>query len=214
MNLITSVTIFGGAKTPKQDREYQDAFTTAQLLAGSGLTIVDGGGPGIMLAATSGAKSVNGKTAAVFLEPDYATTFEGKERHVHADIEMSEKNYLERTRKLMELGDAYVFFNGGSGTISEFGMCWVVARLYFGYHKPIILYGEFWSSIIESLSTHMHIRPDELRVLQVVKSPEEVLTALEKSEDLIEQDRRVYIENPGEERCLMLGPDSNRSCSL
>jgi hypothetical protein len=52
----------------------------------------------------------------------------------------------------------------------------------------------------------MHIRPDELRVLQIVESPAALIAALEKFEDLIEQDRRIYIENPGVEKCLMLGP--------
>ena len=34
-------------------------------------------------------------------------------------------------------------FNGGTGTISEFGMAWGLARLYFGNHKPMVLFGRF-----------------------------------------------------------------------
>jgi len=52
-------------------------------------------------------------------------------------------NYVERTLKLLELGEIYVIFNGGTGTISEFGMAWGLARLYFGNHKPMVLFGQF-----------------------------------------------------------------------
>jgi predicted Rossmann-fold nucleotide-binding protein len=161
-----------------------------------------------MMASTTGAQSVMGKTIAVYLEPEYATTFEGKENAVKADEIYSEANYIERTKKLMELGDAYVFFNGGTGTISEFAMCWVVARLYFGYHKPMLLYGSFWHKIIQVFVDNMRIRPDELRILHIIESPSELIDALEKFEDLIEQDRRIYIEDAGVEKYLMLGPRS------
>lgn len=206
MNIIKSITFFGGAILEKNMPEYQEAYRAADACAREGLTVINGGGPGIMMAATTGAANAGGKTTAVYLEPDFATTFEGKEHAVKADTVFSEKNYIERTKKLMELGDSYVFFNGGTGTISEFAMCWVVARLYFGYHKPVLLYGSFWEKIIQSFTDHMHIRPDELRVLQIVESPAALIAALEKFEDLIEQDRRNYIETPGVEKCLMLGP--------
>ena len=131
MHIIKTVTIFGSAIGNGGERDFDMAFLTAQLLAENGLKVVDGGGPGIMYAGIKGAQEAGGKTAAVYLEPDYATAIRGREKTIKADKMYSEKNYIDRTKRLMELGDAYVFFNGGTGTISEFAMCWVVARLYF-----------------------------------------------------------------------------------
>lgn len=205
MHIIKSVTIFGNAVGSGGERDFDSAFLTSKLLAENGLRIIDGGGPGIMYAAIRGAKAGGGRTTAVYLEPDYATTIAGREKSIVADMMLSEKNYIDRTKRLMELGDAYVFFNGGTGTISEFAMCWVVARLYFGYHKPLILFGKFWRNIIETFVQNMNIRPEEVRVLKIVENPKEVLTALEDFEDMIEEDRKVYIKNPGKERHLMLG---------
>jgi len=205
MHIIKSVTIYGNASGKGGEHDFNQAFLTAKLLAQNGIRIVDGGGPGIMLAAIQGAQEVGGKTTAVYLEPDYATAIQGREKTIKADKTYSEKNYIERTQRLMELGDAYVFFNGGTGTISEFAMCWVVARLYFGFHKPIILVGKFWQTIIESFVENMHIRPEELRVLKIVDSPPEVLVALEDFEEMIEEDRKIHIDNPGVEKDLMLG---------
>lgn len=205
MHIIKSVTIFGSANGKGGDHDFNQAFLTSKLLAENGLKIIDGGGPGIMLAATRGATEGGGKTAAVYLEPDYATAIQGREKTIDADEMYSEKNYIDRTKKLMELGDAYVFFNGGTGTISEFAMCWIVARLYFGFNKPLILFGRFWQQIIETFVQNMHIRPEEVRVLKIVETPPEVLVALEDFEEMIEDDRKIHIQNPGAERHLMLG---------
>jgi uncharacterized protein (TIGR00730 family) len=205
MHIIKSVTVFGNAIGTGGDHDFDMALVTARLLAQNGARVVDGGGPGIMYAAIKGAQSVGGSTSAVYLEPDYATAIQGREKSISADETFSEKNYIDRTKKLMELGDAYVFFNGGSGTISEFAMCWVVARLYFGFHKPLVLFGSFWRNIIESFVQNMNIRPEEVRVLKIVETPQGVIDALEEFEDMIEADRRVHITNPGREKHLMLG---------
>ncbi len=205
MHIIKSVTIFGSAVGSGGDHDFNQAFLTAKKLAEYDLTVVDGGGPGVMFAGIKGAEEAGGKTVAVYLEPDYATAIQGKENSIVADEMYSEKNYIDRTQRLMELGDAYVFFNGGTGTISEFAMCWVVARLYFGFHKPIILFGSFWREIVETFVKTMRIRPEEVRVLKIVETPDEVIQALEDFEDMIEQDRKIHIENPGRERHLMLG---------
>jgi predicted Rossmann-fold nucleotide-binding protein len=76
----------------------------------------------------------------------------------------------------------YVVCNGGTGTISEFGMAWGLARLYFGHHKPLILYGDFWKPIIKAFKENMNLRPEELKVFKIVNSPEEVLEALDDFE--------------------------------
>ena len=94
------------------------------------------------------------------------------------DKEIKKSNYLERTLKLLELGDAYIIFRGGTGTISEFGMAWGLARLYFGRHKPLILYGSFWDNIIKAFVDNMRIRSEEMKTFKIVNSPEEAYEAI------------------------------------
>ena len=88
------------------------------------------------------------------------------------------ENYLERTLKLLELGHIYVIFNGGTGTISEFGMAWGLARLYFGHHKPLVLYGDFWQEIIFAFTKGMYIRAEERNVFKIVNKPQDALDAI------------------------------------
>ena len=84
--------------------------------------------------------------------------------------------------KLMEEGQIFVIFKGGSGTMSEFGTAWVLAKLYYGHHKPFILFGSFWAEIIDIIKTNMNIDKDEMSVFEICEKPEEVLPAIKRFE--------------------------------
>ncbi len=175
---IKNVTFFGYADSKETDEEYKNAFESAKLLAQNGYTIVDGGGPGVMRAASLGARAGKGKAIGVTLYPthtDEMLMFEGKDPLNIIDEEVKTETYLERTLKLIELGDAFVIMNGGTGTISEFGMAWGLARLHYGKHKHLILFGSWWHSILESFGANMRLRGEELKVYHIVDSPMEVL---------------------------------------
>ncbi len=174
------VTVFGFSEAKPEDQDYQDAYQTAKLLAQEGFVIVDGGGPGIMRAASEGAKAGGGKAIGVTFDPKGMTNFEGRDPNNPADEVIVAGNYVERTLKLLEMGDAYIIFNGGTGTISEFGMAWGLARLYFGHHKPLILFGSWWHQIMEVFAQNMHLRPEELQVYRIVTTPAEAVEEVKK----------------------------------
>src|SRR5206468_3877493 len=75
---IHNVAFFGFADAKPETQLYKDAFETSKLLAQKGFTVVDGGGPGVMDAATKGAQSVQGETLAVTFYPKDAPGFEGR----------------------------------------------------------------------------------------------------------------------------------------
>lgn len=175
---IRAVSFLGFADAIKGEPLYEDTYETARLCAEHGITIVNGGGPGVMRASTEGAHAGNGKAYVATFYPKHMENFEGKDPLNQADKEIVMNNYLDRTLKLLELGNAYIIFNGGTGTVSEFGMAWGLAKLYFGHHKPLILYGEFWHDIMEAFAANIRIRPVELRVYRIVTTPQAALEAL------------------------------------
>lgn len=176
---IRAVTFFGWSESHPGDAVYEAAREVARLLAGHGLIVVSGGFGGEMEAAARGAKEGGGRTIGVTFYPVLATRFEGGEAASrYLDQEIKTTTYLERTLKLIALGDAFICFNGGTGTISEWGMAWGLARIYYGRHKPLVLYGEFWKGIIDVIERNMHIRPEEKKVYQIVSSPSQALRAL------------------------------------
>jgi len=178
--MIKNVTFFGCSQISPGDVDYDAAYQTGRLLAQNGYLIINGGGPGVMKASSEGAKEGGGKVIGVSFSPKDMTHFEGRDPSNLVDQEILVDNYVLRTLKLLELGDVYVIFNGGTGTISEFGMAWGLARLYFGHHKPLILYGSFWHEIMETFAKNMLIRSEEIRVYRIVTTPQQVLEEIQK----------------------------------
>ena len=192
MKKIKQISYFGFADAAPNDPLYKEAYECAKFLAKKGFVAINGGGPGVMRAVSEGAKAVGGKAIGVTFYPEDITNYEGRDPENPMDEEIEAKNYLERTMKLLELGDAYVIFRGGTGTISEFGMAWGLARLYFGHHKPLILYGEFWNEIIKDFKKNMRIRPEDLKVYKVVKTPLEAYKAITIFENILKKQNNIH----------------------
>jgi uncharacterized protein (TIGR00725 family) len=180
--LIKNIAFFGDANIPTTDPVYKDAYNIAKILGQEKYTIVDGGGPGVMDAATKGAEEGGGETLTVTFYPREATGFEGRYVGNIPDKEIVTTNYIDRMFKLLEHADMYIIFKGGSGTMSEFGTAWVLAKLYYGHHKPFILFGGFWRPIIDAIKKGMNIDDKELSVFKIVEKPEDVLPSIKESE--------------------------------
>lgn len=179
--IIKRVAIFGDADAKKTDQHFIDAFNTAKLLAENGYIIVNGGGPGVMLAATLGAKAGGGRVETVILDPKRKMkNYEGynQENHELTDKEYKTRNYPDRLNKLIEVGDAFVIFNGGVGTLSEVGLTWQMAKFEYGDHEPLIFFGDELGELVESLINKLKYDPVEKKLYQIVKTPEEVLETI------------------------------------
>lgn len=177
---IDKITFLGYADAKEADDPFKAAREVAKLCAQKGYTIVNGAGPGIMKAATIGAHEGGGKAIGITFYPEDIPVFEGRDESNKVDELIVERNYLERTLKLLETGQIFIIFNGGTGTISEFGMAWGLARLYFGHHKPLILYGDFWQDIIFAFTKGMYIRAEERHVFKIVNTPQKAMAAIEE----------------------------------
>jgi len=191
---IKHIAYFGFADTAPSDPLYKEAFECAKFLASKGFVTINGGGPGTMRATSEGAKSGGGTVIGVTFYPKDITNFEGRDPNNPIDQEIITKNYLERTLKLLELGDIYVVFAGGTGTISEMGMAWGLAKLYYGHHKPLILYGKFWKLIIDAFVNNMRIRPEDLKVYKIVSTPEEAYKEVLEFEKIIKYKENASVE--------------------
>lgn len=175
---ISSVAVFGSADVDEKHPLYQEAFNVARHLAYEDKVVVDGGGPGVMAAATKGAQSAGGKTIAVTLYPKDMPEFEGVDGDNKVDKEIKTANYIERMFGLMDEADAFVILKGGTGTLSEWSTAWLLAHLYYGNHKPLILYGEFWSEVMKVINEHFFIGDKENKIYKIVKDEAELSQAL------------------------------------
>lgn len=182
---IKRVAFFGDADLKFDDKTYKLAVNTAKLLAENGYIIVNGGGPGVMLAATQGAKLGGGKVEVVIIDPKKVPgNYEGtdKENVRQADGTFKMNNIEERTAKLIEIADAYIIFKGGTGTLAEVSTVWELAKFNYGNHEPLIFMGKEWKEIVEIIEKKMDYEAKEKNVVKIVKTAEEVLEVLEKVE--------------------------------
>lgn len=199
-NTVTfkKVAFFGDAAVLEDNPAYQAAFHTAKKLAKLGYVIVNGGGPGVMDAATRGAESVGGSTESVTFYPEHATGFEGRYLANVTDKEIKTKNYIERMYVLMEQSDIFLIFKGGTGTVSELGTAWVLAKLYYGHHKPFILVGAFWRPVIGAMHDNLLIDAKEMDVFRIVDSIDEILPTMKKLEEALNKIDHSHCQHCGE----------------
>jgi len=62
------VSIFGSARTKREDKYYELSVEIAKSIVSSGYGVITGGGPGIMEAANKGAKENNGRSVGLCIE--------------------------------------------------------------------------------------------------------------------------------------------------
>lgn len=183
---IKYIAIFGSADVDEKHPLYQEAFNIARTLAYHDKVIVNGGGPGTMDAATKGAQAAGGQTIAVTFYPKNMPEFEGRYHENKVDQEIKTANYIERMFCLFEHSDAFVCMQGGTGTLSEWSTAWLLAHLYYGHHKPLILYGGFWKDFMKSVNEYFLIGDKENLVYRIVKDEGEMMEALDALEEELE----------------------------
>jgi uncharacterized protein (TIGR00725 family) len=184
---LHKIALFGSADVDEKHPLYQEAFKVARYLAYNGKVVVNGGGPGVMAAATAGAQSVGGETLAVTFYPTDMPNFEGRYGDNKVDKEIKTANYIERMFGLMYHADAFICFQGGTGTLSEWATAWLLAHLYYGNHKPLILYGEFWHEFMRVVNENFLIGEAENQVYQIVSNEAELIAAIQSLEGDLEQ---------------------------
>jgi len=109
------VSVFGSARTPTGDPNYELAKQLGRRMAGAGWMVVTGAGPGIMSAANEGAGQESSFGVNIVLP------FEAKPNpFIASDPKLINFKYFF-TRKLMFMkeAEAFVLFPGGFGTLDE-----------------------------------------------------------------------------------------------
>ena len=122
-----------------------------------------------MAASARGAKEGGGKTIGV------TTKDFGGPANRWVDQEIKMKKWSERLFKLIALGDGYVIFDGGTGTLAELFVAWEMSNKNF-ISKPIIVYSPELQNLVKWVRQLPHVI-DNANV-SLKKTPDEVLESL------------------------------------
>lgn len=189
------IAFLGGSAWQPQDQTFKDTFEVAKVLAENGYVVVNGGGPGVMRAATLGAQAAGKYAQVITYHPNKKKThYEGIDLENTYDDEVITLDYFDRTKVMLQTTDIHIVFKGSIGTLSEFGMTWVSSWIHEPNAKPIILYGAFWKEILDVLVKNLYIVNNETDLFKVCTTPEEVLDYINKL-GFIEKNNGISVTN-------------------
>ena len=177
-NIRPAVSIFGSARTRPDSPYYKLAEDIARQLSDAGFSVISGGGPGIMEAANKGA--FHGKSPSVGLNIQLPHE---QSINVYQDISQSFRHFFARKYMFVRFANAYVVMPGGFGTLDELLEALTLVQTGKSQKIPIILVHEpFWRGMLDWFRTTLVdegvISSDDLHLLQVIDTPEEVVEAI------------------------------------
>lgn len=175
------ITVFGSARFNEDHEYYQAAREIGRLLAKNKFTVMTGGGPGIMEAASRGAKEGGGKTIGC----NIAIPLEQR-ANTYLDRWITFRYFFIRKVMLTKFSRAFVVMPGGLGTLDEFFEMATLIQTQKMAKFPLILYGSaFWKPLIDFMENTLikfgTIDEGDFRRIAVADTPEEVIEFIKLS---------------------------------
>jgi uncharacterized protein (TIGR00730 family) len=162
-----AVTIFGSARTRPNDPMWDAATRLAAAIAEAGITVITGGGPGIMAAANKGAADAGGISVGANIELPFE---QGVNEYVTLPLQF--RYFFVRKTMFVKYARAFIFMPGGFGTLDE--MFEVLTLIQTGKleEMPVILFGtDFWAGLTGwingTLLTERKVSPKDLNLFTV-----------------------------------------------
>ncbi len=177
-----TVTIFGSARTKKDEYYYKESQKLASILAARGFNIMTGGGPGIMEAANKGAKEFK-NVESIGLNIDLP--FE-QIPNPYTTKNLSFDYFFSRKVMLVKYSMAYVIFPGGFGTLDELFEALTLAQTRKITGVKIFVVGvEFYKPLLNFLKNKLvannMIDIEDLHMIKLSDDLECIVKEIEKS---------------------------------
>jgi uncharacterized protein (TIGR00730 family) len=178
--------IFGSARIKPDTPNYNQVVKLAEILAGNGIDILTGGGPGLMEAANKGAKL--GKELKNTKAWSYGISINLEfepEPNKHLDVKRHHFKFSSRLDDFIRLSNSIVVTPGGIGTLLELYFTWQLIQVRHIGLRPIVLLGEkFWSGLIswmkEIILEQALVSAKDFDFISVVDTPEEAAEVIER----------------------------------
>jgi len=170
-----TITVFGSAIPGEEDAQYKFAYQLGVALAKDGFNICTGGYGGIMDAVSKGSYDNAGFVYGVTVD------LWEKDPNPYITVEIREEKLFERITKLIELGDAYVILQGGTGTLLELAAIWEYANKNLQPEKPIICHSQMWKEIVEVMNQQIKLENRRTDLVKCAESVDEIVNYLKTS---------------------------------
>lgn len=170
-----AVSIFGSARTPRTDPDYELAREVAAALGRAGFAIITGGGPGIMEAANRGARDAGALSVGLDIELPVE-----QQRNPYVDIGLHFEHFYARKVMFVRYASAFVVMPGGYGTLDEmFEALTLIQTATISDFPVVLVRRQYWAGLLDWIDAQLlasgKIERTERDIVEVVDDPAEVV---------------------------------------
>ena len=175
-----AVTVFGSARFAEGHPWYEMARDVGRRLALAGITVVTGGGPGVMEAANRGARDAGGKSVGCNIELP-----KEQQPNPYLDLFLTFRYFFVRKVMLIKYSYGFIVMPGGFGTMDEVFETATLIQTHKIPEFPLILMGTaYWRDLVELFQDSMlrqgTIEESDTKILHITDDPEDAIARVER----------------------------------
>ena len=179
--ITTGVSVFGSARTPEDDPNYEAARENGRLLAEAGFEVITGGGPGIMEAANRGAFEAKKVSVGCNIELPFE-----QNPNPYLTKSLTFKYFFVRKTVFIKYSNAYIIFPGGYGTMDELFEALTLIQTRKIRNFPVVLFNsQYWRGLLSWLTSTMlnekMIGAEDLGLIHLTDSPKDAVDFIVKT---------------------------------
>jgi uncharacterized protein (TIGR00730 family) len=147
-----AVTVFGSARTQRDDPEYALGRELGAALAAAGFAVITGGGPGSMEAVNRGCSEAGGLSVGLGIELPFEQGL-----NPWVDLGVNFRYFFARKTMFIKYAQAFICLPGGFGTLDELFESLTLVQTKKVTKFPVVLFGtEYWGGLYDWLQRTVH----------------------------------------------------------
>jgi uncharacterized protein (TIGR00730 family) len=176
-----AVSVFGSARTHREDPEYALGVRLGAALAEAGYAVITGGGPGAMEAANKGACQAGGTSVGLGIELPFEQGL-----NPWCDIGINFRYFFARKTMFVKYAQGFVVLPGGFGTFDELFEALVLVQTRKVTSFPIVMVGtEYWGGLFDWIRATVlpsgKVSEPDLDLLHLTDDVDEVVEFIQAS---------------------------------
>ena len=179
--LPRAVTVFGSARTKRDEPEYELGMRIGRAVAEAGFAVITGGGPGTMEAVNRGASEAGGLSVGLGIELPFE---QGLNPWVELGVNF--RYFFARKTMFIKYSQAFVCLPGGFGTMDELWEALTLVQTKKVTKFPVVLLGrDYWGGlydwVVNSMLAGGKISEEDLALLYVTDDVDDAVKVVQEA---------------------------------
>ena len=184
-SLGPAISIFGSARVGQDDPAAKAAEELAGKLARQGITVITGGGPGVMEAANRGAAQAGGVSVGLGIELPHE-----QEVNQWCNLVLNFRYFFARKTMFVKYAQGFVVLPGGFGTLDELFEALTLIQTGKIKHFPVVLFGTaYWRGLVswlrETAAAQHKIDVTDLDIFTLTDDPAEAVACVTRARETL-----------------------------